>query len=94
MQKTVVIFRVMEGEVIALFPEIPATMERQHCLSYQHVGQHGAADPQFVIRNSTPASPKQYEEVMDELEGHYGYDLDVKNRYTNSMRTNRQKGKG
>lgn len=89
--KTVVVFRMWDGEVIALFPTILATMERQHCLSFQHVGQHCAADPNFVIRNSLPAKPLDYKGLKGELENQYGYELDVKKRYTRKMFYNRER---
>ena len=42
---TKVIFRKFpDGEIIALFPELPGDMKVNHCLSYLHIGQHGCAD--------------------------------------------------
>ena len=33
-------FRVLEDEVIAIFPTLPGDMNPNTCLSYLHVGQH------------------------------------------------------
>lgn len=44
-EKTKVIFRKFpDGEVIALFSELPGDMKVSHCLSYLHIGQHDCAD--------------------------------------------------
>jgi hypothetical protein len=58
--------RYPDGEVVALFPTIPADPQG-HCLSYLHVGQHGAADPSHVIDHTRPARPDEYADLMDEL---------------------------
>ena len=64
---TPVIFRMWkDGEVIALFPTIPADMGNS-CLSYVHIGQHGAADYDFVIRTTQPATQKDYAPLFAEL---------------------------
>jgi hypothetical protein len=63
---TPTIFRVFEGEVIALFPTIIAD-EYGHCMSYQHVGQHGGANYLHVTENSRPAKPEEYEDLLREL---------------------------
>ena len=44
------------GDVIALFPAIPADIDGRYCLSYEHVGQHGAADFHGVVRRTLPAT--------------------------------------
>jgi len=42
-EKTKVIFRKFpNGEVIALFPELPGTNDITTCLNYMHNGQHGS----------------------------------------------------
>jgi hypothetical protein len=41
--KTKVIYKKLDGDVIALFPEIPATQYSYDILSYMHVGQHAIA---------------------------------------------------
>ena len=43
-------------------------MKPAHCLSYQHIGQHGTCDPEHLINNSTPAAESQYQGLKTELE--------------------------
>jgi hypothetical protein len=62
------------GDIIALFPEIPADVGGRYCQSYMSVGQHGAADYGGVIRHTVPAGPKQYAALAAEL-WRIGYDL-------------------
>ena len=80
--KTKVVFRVWgkghghtRGAVIALFPEEEAG--RGHCNSYEHVGQHGSAEPVGLIQRTKPAKPAEYADLMAELKN-IGYnDLKV-----------------
>ena len=85
--KTKVIFRrfTHSGDLIALFPEIPATHEPGLCASYQHIGQHGAASVN-LSRISKPASieDKDVQELVQELEL-IGYDLEPRQRVTFQM---------
>ena len=74
-----VIFRFWDGEVIALFPEIPATMHPTYCQSYIHIGQHGAANPVMVGRRSRTATPNEYRSLARELRGR-GYRLEIRKR--------------
>ena len=76
-ESTVVIFRYWKGEVIALFPYIPAT--RGHCLSYQHIGQHSGADYSGIVATSRPATPKEYTALKTELQS-IGYNLTILQR--------------
>lgn|SRR3990167_7607200 len=97
MDKTTVIFRVWKDSkwkdttgVIALFPEIPSdTQTDRYCSSYEHIGQHGGADPRLVINATRRALPADYADLKKELEG-LGYDLIVKQRYTLRMRVIRE----
>lgn len=79
---TVVVFRKWpEGGVIALFPE--ELWNGVSCSSFEHVGQHGAADYGGVIRRTTPATPEEYAELKWELESApYKYVLRVVKRFT------------
>lgn len=84
--KTKVIFRKWKhGDILALFPEDPGDMSPYTCSAYEHVGQHSAADPQYVMRQTKPAKPSEYADLKKELEnyGPDGYDLQVihRNRY-------------
>lgn len=79
-KQTKVIFRMFQGEVLALFPAEASTVgQPQFCSSYAHIGQHSAADPIGVITDSRPASPDEYAPLKRELE-QIGYTLDVKQR--------------
>ena len=73
-EKTKVIFRKFkDGDIIALFPEIAGDMNPSTMMSYQHVGQHGAAD---CIESTKLADPEEYEDLKKELET-VGYVLKV-----------------
>jgi hypothetical protein len=64
---TRVVFRVFDaGDVIALMPDL---IDNYHgdCTSYQHVGQHGAADYDHVIRATRPATVAEYAPLLNEL---------------------------
>lgn len=83
--KTKVVFRYWRGNVIALFPEIPSDAMGLYCQSYEHVGQHGGADYQGIIRRSRPATKNEYQDLAHELR-QVGYKLTVVNRCTYAMR--------
>lgn len=83
--KTPTIFRAYRnGETIALFPTIPADIKAQHCQSYVHVGQHGAADPHHVISRTRPATPDEYGHLLRELR-EVGYAVRPVRRMTHRM---------
>lgn len=95
--ETVVIFRVWRGEgggVFALFPELPHCKDKPWlCQSYEHVGQHGAADYGNCIGMSRPAKPAEYAELLAELSEPYpgfGYRLLVRQKETQAMRNKRR----
>jgi hypothetical protein len=52
----IVVFRRWKGsgDAIALFPELPADVHGQYCDAYEHVGQHGGAFYDGVIRQTKP----------------------------------------
>lgn len=88
-EPVVVIFRKWRdnGDILALFPEIPARERGYECDSYEHVGQHGAANCQECIRGTRPALPHEYANLKTELEGApYHYNLVVRQRATQAMR--------
>jgi hypothetical protein len=60
-------WRDRSGDVIALFPELPADVNGRFCDSYMHIGQHGAADYHGVIQHTVPVGPKQYAALAQEL---------------------------
>lgn len=88
--KTTTIFRTFpSGEVIALFPEEPAeTRNPWTFMSYQHVGQHGAAG-HCVVQSTRPATVEEYAPLKQELEA-LGYDLSIRHKITGRMDANRQ----
>lgn len=88
-EKIVTIFRHFAGEVIALFPEVPGSNHPAHCLSYQHLGQHGAADCQEVIQHSRPATPEESAGLRHELESLCGYEIIERRHYSYAMLSKR-----
>lgn len=65
---TKVVFRKWnDGEVIALFPDIPFNTRDYTTISYEHRGQHGAADYSGVIARTTPATEPEYRDLLAEL---------------------------
>jgi hypothetical protein len=74
--KTKVIFRQTkdDGEIIAVFPSLAGDCNpRATCLSYMHVGQHGAITTDWA-EWTIPASQEKYADLMTELES-VGYNL-------------------
>ncbi len=77
--KTKVIFRVFkEGDVIALFPSELAD-NRGNCMSYMHIGQHGAADYNGLVRTTRLATEAEYKALARELTS-IGYNLEIRTR--------------
>jgi len=72
-----VIFRIFpEGDVIAIFPNMPYNHDPSLCGSYMRIGQHGAAS-RSLIRSLQPANPAEYAPLKTELEDFVGYRLRV-----------------
>ena len=77
--------------IIALFPTLPGTNSPYTCSSYEHIGQHGSADPQSVIERTKIAKPAEYAPLLRELH-QIGYrNLVVKQRYQHSYLEERRK---
>jgi hypothetical protein len=73
--KTKVVFRKFKaGDILALFPN--DYEGNGFHLSYQHVGQHSAADYKAMISASKPAKPEEYADLLAELQS-IGYDLKI-----------------
>lgn len=71
-----------QGEVLALFPAIAGTVSKPwHCLSYAHMGQHGAANARMVVRKSRLATHAEYAPLYAELR-RIGYQLEIVQRCT------------
>lgn len=88
---TKVIFRKWSnGDVIAFFPEIPSScLYWYHCLSYEHIGQHGGANYEGCVFRTKLAKPEEYQELKQELEA-LDYNLKVYQRQTPEMRQTRE----
>lgn len=86
----VIFKRFPEGDIIALFPTLPGDNDpRATCLSYQHVGQHGAASMSlFTLPAATPA---EYRPLAQELR-RIGYRLHITDRPTRADLKARMKG--
>ena len=90
MNSTAVIFRKdREGEIFALFPEVPADNYGRYCLAYQHVGQSCAADYRGCIQHSRPAAPNEYRELLTEVGKGFSTPLVVKQKATAVMHQER-----
>lgn len=80
-----------DGEIVALFPEIPADVNGWSCTAYSRVGQHGGANASRVVGDTKAAKPDEYAELLGEL-GRIGYTrLKIMKRMTPSMLLERQK---
>jgi hypothetical protein len=74
-QADVVVFRRWRnGDVIALFPDLPADLYGDYCDAYEHVGQHGGADYHGVIQATKPCSVDDAADLVTELRT-IGYEL-------------------
>lgn len=62
------------GDLIALFPEIPADVHGLFCSSYEQIGQHGAADYWGVLQQTRPAGIEECTVFAEELQ-QIGYNL-------------------
>lgn len=80
--------RIAGDGIIALFPELPATVGGYDCSSYEHVGQHGAADYHLVIQNTRPATVEEAAELSAELTRR-GYNLKVIQRVSQDIHQRR-----
>ena len=81
--KTKVIFKLMGGQVVALFPELAGDNNPYRtCLSYQTIGQHGAASTE--LSSLKAATPYQYASLKVELE-QLGYDLLIVKKFSRKM---------
>lgn len=87
---TKVIFRQWpDGDVIAIFPQIAGDMSPYTCLSYEHIGQHGACDPLLVMRKTKRASRRAFEPLEMELASR-GYSLEIIERNRPSFLNDRR----
>lgn len=74
-ERMIVIFRILEGKVIALFPEhIGFTYDVNTCTSYMRIGQHGVASTDLISKLEK-ATEEQYAPLLEELRGIYTHSL-------------------
>ena len=79
------------GDIIAILPTLPGTSSPYTCEMYEHVGQHGAGDPQSVIRKTKNATRSEYAALLKELHK-IGYrNLVVHTRYQSGWLSTRRK---
>lgn len=74
-EKIPVVVRRFDGELIALFPTVPADRNGYNVESYMFVGQHGGADPGNVMRKSQPVPKEEAEAFVREYAAN-NYDED------------------
>jgi len=87
--KTTVIFRKFsDGDILAVFPEMPGDSSIGTCGSYQHIGQHGACSI-FISDITKPATPREYADLKAELEM-IGYNLAICLRFSKSHNEKRK----
>lgn len=62
------------GDIVAIFPELPADDQGRFCLAHDELGQQIAADYEQVMQDTTPGSPEECGRFAHELTL-LGYDL-------------------
>ncbi len=77
MKDKVVFRKFNDGQVIALFPELPCD-NRGNITSYMHIGQHAPAS-RFIVHDTKPANPEEYADLHAELL-RIGYDLEIRKK--------------
>ena len=63
------------GEVIAIFPELPADLTGKYCVSYMSIGQHEECDPVFILKVTKPT--ENYQDLLKMIEQIYDTDIEV-----------------
>ena len=91
-EKTVVMFRILEGDVIAIFPEVPGDVLNYLMMeSYMHQGGFSPAAGN-IVSWTKPASPEEYASLKLELESDpYNYVLDIRDRTPKDAAEKRRK---
>lgn len=74
---TEVMFRKVKknGEIYAVFPYL-SYKHNYEVTGYAHIGQHQSCSWEYVVWDTTPASPKEYKDLYRELTS-IGYNLKV-----------------
>lgn len=78
-----VVFRKDKGEVFALIPEVPATMNMSEVTCFTRHG-HTAADPRLCVDKSEPATPSEYAPLAAQMQK-VGYNVVPRMRITQEM---------
>ena len=91
--KTDVIFIFWDDEYIsdridALFPGLAGDMNPSTCLCYSHVGQHSAADLDYMLSINRLANESEYSDLKRELE-QIGYRLNIIDKPTEKHKEQR-----
>ena len=83
---TLVVFRRWKenGDIIALFPELPSDIDGFYCDAYEHVGQHGGADYYGVTQATRPVTRSEARSLATELR-RIGYRLKAVQRASRKM---------
>lgn len=68
--KPVIFRKFKDGNIIALFPSMPWGENKNNCMSYQHIGQHGEASID-IISDTIPAKQEEYNSLLHELQQTY-----------------------
>jgi hypothetical protein len=88
---TVCVFRKWRhGGIIALFPLLPHDVNGIYSVSYERIGQHGAADAEGLVGITDPAKPEECTDLKAELE-RIGYSLDVRKQIPRNAAVRRSK---
>lgn len=78
-EKLPVVYRLIQNEVLAVFPTVPARPGRLAC--YAHIGQHSEADSAYA-RSGRLATESEYRDLHAELTRIYSpeYSLVIRKR--------------
>ena len=88
---TIMVFRqFQDGDVVAIMPEEPGTMDPATCVSYMHVGQHGSCDPKHLVAITKPCNLCMSAVLRRELEG-IGYKVKAVSRLNRKYAHTRQR---
>ena len=74
--------------VDALFPGLAGNMDPNTCLCYSHIGQHSAANLEYMLSITRLAKPSEYSDLKGELE-QIGYSLNIIEKPTENHRNQR-----
>ena len=72
----------------ALFPGLAGNMNPDTCLCYSHIGQHSAANLDYMLSITRLAKPSEYSDLKGELE-QIGYSLNIIEKPTEKHRQQR-----